>query len=265
MLIRSFEEVFMNNARPKDVERLRECGKLLASFAQKVAEAAAPGVSTLELDRIFTNLAADAGAETPFKGYRGYPAAICTSRNNVVVHGIPSANDVLEEGDILGLDVGLRLHGMVTDMAMTVPVGSVAAEDHKLLDVTREALRRAVAFIRPGITTGDLGAHIQKFVESQGFSVIRDLVGHGVGREIHEEPAIPNFGTPGKGPKFSAGMVIAIEPMVAAGKWQIETMPDGWTVRTKDGLRAAHFEHTLYLQPHGTEILTTTGGGHPWP
>lgn len=255
----------MDRAQPQDVERLRACGRLLASIARKVADAVAPGISTLELDQLFTKLAAGAGADTPFKGYRGYPAAMCTSRNDNVVHGIPSARDVLAEGDLLGLDVGLRLHGMVTDMAVTVSVGTITAEDHKLLDVTREALARAIAFVRPGLTTGDLGAHIQAYVEGEGFSVIRDLVGHGVGREIHEEPAIPNFGKPGEGPTFSAGMVIAVEPMVAAGKWQVETMPDGWTVRTKDGLRAAHFEHTLYLDPHGTEILTTTGGSHPWP
>ncbi len=255
----------MNNAQPHDVERLRACGTLLASIAQKVAQAVAPGVSTLELDQLFTKLAADAGAETPFKGYRGYPAALCASRNDIVVHGIPSAREVVQEGDILGLDVGLRLHGMVTDMAVTVPVGSVAQEDARLLDVTREALRIAVGYVRPGITTGDLGARIQAYVESQGFSVIRDLVGHGVGREIHEEPAIPNFGKPGEGPQFTAGMVIAVEPMVAAGKWQVETLPDGWTVRMKDRLRAAHCEHTLIVNDHGTEILTTTGGGNPWP
>lgn len=255
----------MDRAQPKDVERLRACGKLLASIAQKVFETVVPDVSTLELDKLFAKLASESGAETPFKGYRGYPAAICTSRNSIVVHGIPSAHDVLEEGDILGLDVGLRLHGMVTDMAVTVPVGSITTADQKLLDVTRAALQRAVAFIRPGITTGDLGAHIQAYVEGEGFSVIRDLVGHGVGRDIHEEPAIPNFGKPGEGQKFSAGMVIAVEPMVAAGKWQVQTMPDGWTVRMKDGLRAAHFEHTLVINDYGAEILTTTGGSNPWP
>lgn len=255
----------MDNARPHDVERLRVCGTLLASIAQKVAEAVTPGISTLELDQLFSHYASDAGAETPFKGYRGYPAALCTSRNNVVVHGIPSAHEVVEEGDILGIDVGLRLHGMVTDMAVTVPVGSTSKEDARLLDVTREALRRAIAFIRLGMTTGDLGAHIQAYVESHGYSVIHDLVGHGVGRNIHEEPAIPNFGKPGEGTKFAAGMVIAVEPMVAAGKWQVETLSDGWTVRMKDGKRAAHFEHTLSLNDHGAEVLTTTGGGHPWP
>lgn len=255
----------MDHALPNDVERLRKCGALLATIAQEVAQAVAPGISTFTLDQLFAQRAADAGAETPFKGYRGYPASICTSRNDIVVHGIPSAHEELHAGDILGLDVGLRFHGMVTDMAVTVPVGTVSREDAHLLDVTREVLARAIVFIRPGVTTGDLGARIQSYVESEGFSVIRDLVGHGVGREIHEEPAIPNFGKSGAGSRFSSGMVIAVEPMVAAGKWQVETLSDGWTVRMKDRRRAAHFEHTLFINDHGTEVLTTTGGGNPWP
>lgn len=200
-----------------------------------------------------------------FLGYRGFPAVLCASVNAHVVHGIPSDSARLQNGDILGLDIGIVHHRLYTDMAVTVPVGTVSTEAARLVQVTRTALDRAIRYIRPGRTTGDLGAEIQSYVEGEGLSIVRDLVGHGVGGSVHEDPMIPNFGVRGQGPTLKEGMVIAVEPMVTAGGRHVRTEKDGWTVTTLDGSLAAHFEHTLILTKDGVEVITQTDGDHPWP
>lgn len=224
-----------------------------------------PGMTTGALDEGARTLMKRAKVTPAFLGYHGFPAVICTSVNAQVVHGIPSDRCELKDGDILGLDIGIVHERLYTDMAVTVPVGKVDDAAARLLRATRTALDRAVRYIRPGRTTGDLGAEIQSYVESEGFSVVRDLVGHGVGGAVHEDPMIPNFGVRGQGPAFAEGMVIAVEPMVTAGGWHVRTEKDGWTVTTLDGSLAAHFEHTLILTKDGADVITQTDGDHPWP
>lgn len=255
----------MYNATTDDIAKLREGGAILAGILRTLARAAVPGISTAELDAMAETAMQKAGATPSFRGYRGYPSVICTSRNDHIVHGIPSAEERLMDGDVLGIDIGLSYKGRITDMAVTVGVGTVSPEAARLIAVTKTALDTACAFLRPGVTTGDLGARIQAYVEREGFSVIRDLVGHGVGKQVHEEPMIPNFGIAGQGVPFEEGMVIAVEPMVAAGKWQIRTLPDGWTVAMADGGLGAHFEHTLVVTRDGADVLTRTYHADPWP
>lgn len=255
----------MVNATPQDIEGLRTSGRIAATALRALVDALEPGITTAELDRMAEEHIRRAGAIPPFRGYRDYPATICTSINDHIVHGLPSASEKVAAGDIIGLDIGADFHGYITDMAVTVPVGTVRPEAKKLLAVTQEALRKAIAFVRPGKTIGDLGAMIQAYVEREGFSVIRDLVGHGVGRELHEDPMIPNFGTPGQGKPFTEGMVVAIEPMVSTGDWHVKTLKDGWTVAMRDGSLGAHFEHTVAITRKGTIVLTQTNGSAPWP
>lgn len=225
---------------------------ILAEVAQKVQ----PGITTADLDAAARAAMKREKVTPAFLGYHGYPAALCTSRNEKVVHGIPSKDELLVEGDLVSLDIGIQHGGLFTDMAVTVPVGTVAPKAAELLAAARTALEKAIAFLRPGITTGDLGMMLQASIEEKGFGVIRDLVGHGVGRKLHEDPMIPNFGSAGKGVRFDEGMVVAIEPMITAGDWHVKTLEDGWTVVTLDGSLAAHFEHTLLVTATGAEILT---------
>lgn len=271
-----------------ELTTLRECGRRLAAVLGEVVQAIRPDLSTGELDELALRLIRAAGGEPVFKGYRAegrgrpYPASICTSVNDEVVHAIPTQDRVLASGDVLGLDIGMRWPafapdgasagkpasdrgparhsfsegGLVTDMAVTVAVGKVSVEAERLITVTREALERGVRTIRPGIALGDLGAAIQRHIEANGFSVVRDLVGHGVGRELHEEPYVPNYGKPGEGIKIVEGMVLAVEPMATAGKPAVTLDPDGWTWRTQDGSLAAHFEHTVVVTNAGAEVLT---------
>lgn len=255
----------MTDITRKDIEALQEGGALLASILQSVVAKVEPGITTAALDRHARALIEKHGAHPSFLGYRGYPASLCTSVNSNIVHGIPSETEVLHEGDIIGLDIGIKYKNRITDMAVTVPVGTIMPEAAKLLTVCEESLARAIAFVKPGIRTGDLGAHIQRYIEEQGFGVIRDLVGHGVGKKVHEEPMIPNFGTPGTGEPLEAGMVIAIEPMITAGDWHVRTHDDGWTVETSDGSLGAHFEHTIAVTNDGIILFTQTHGDHPWP
>jgi methionyl aminopeptidase len=215
----------------------------------------APGVTTADLDAVAERRLAEAGAESAFKGYHGYPATVCASVNEQVVHGIPSARP-LGEGDIVSIDMGARMDGFFGDCAVTVPVGSVAEEATALLRVTEEALFHGIEAVKPGARVSDIGAAVQQHVEAHGFSVVREFVGHGIGTSLHEEPQIANYGPGGRGPRLSEGMVLAIEPMVNAGKPAVKVLADGWTAVTRDGSLSAHFEHTVVVTRDGCEILT---------
>ncbi len=242
---------------PAEIDAIAEAGAIVSDVLEVVAERALPGVSTAELDRVAEErIRAVPGALPAFKGLYGFPATLCTSVNQEVVHGIPSSARVLVEGDIISVDVGVRLGGYYADSAVTVPVGEVAAEARRLLEVTRTALNIGIQQSRPGNRIGDIGAAIQTAVEQAEFSVIRELVGHGVGAAAHEEPQVPNYGRPGHGLKLEPGLVIAIEPMVNGGKRHIRTLKDGWTVVTADGSLSAHFEHTVAVTGTGPRILT---------
>ena len=245
-------------ARVKQEERIegvRAAAVIVARTLKEVGRAIRPGVTTAELDRIAEQVIRDHGARPAFKGYRGFPASICPSVNEEVVHGIPGAR-ALVEGDIVGIDVGAELHGWYGDAARTFAVGRVSEEASRLMRVTEEALERGVSQARAGNRVGDISHAVQSHVERHGFAVVRDLVGHGIGSEMHEEPSVPNYGPAGKGPKLVAGQLLAIEPMVNAGGFAVVTRADGWTVATKDGRLSAHFEHTVLVGPDGPEILS---------
>ena len=221
-----------------------------------------PGVSTLDIDAAAEARVRAAGAEPAFKGYHGYPATVCASKNEQVVHGIPSA-DRLVEGDILSLDMGAKLDGYFGDSAVTVSVGTISDEAQRLLQVTQEALHCGLDAVRPGSRVSDIGAAVQARVENDGFSVVREFVGHGIGTALHEEPQIANYGPGGRGPRLAEGMVLAIEPMVNIGGAGVKVLSDGWTAVTKDGSLSAHFEHSVVVTSDGCEILTqeTAAGG----
>lgn len=243
-----------------ELERLRAANQLVARILAELAGAVQAGVTTAELDALAERLVRGAGAEPAFKGYRGYPATLCASINQEVVHGIPSSARALKAGDIVSLDMGVRLGGYYGDSAVTVPVGDVPAKTQELLHVTREALERAIGQVKVGGRLSDIGHAVQQWVESHGFSVVREFVGHGIGERLHEEPQIPNYGQPGRGPKLAEGMVLAIEPMVAMGRPDVKVLGDGWTAVTKDGSLAAHFEHTVAVTAGGPLILTALNG-----
>lgn len=241
---------------PDQIQALREGGHLLAKAMDVLVAAVRPGITTDELDALFVRTVAAWGTESSFFGYHGYPKAICTSINDEVVHGVP-ASRVLKEGDIIGLDIGIRYKGFCTDMARTVGVGNISAEAQALIDVTRESLDLAIPTLRLGNTIGDIGATVQQYVEGKGYSIVRVLVGHGVGESVHEEPQVPNYGKRGKGKKLEVGMVLAVEPMVNIGEAHVDfDQDDGWTVRTSDGSLSAHFEDTIAILETGPEILT---------
>jgi methionyl aminopeptidase len=241
----------------EEIEKIVAAGEIVAGTLELVASRVEPGISTEDLDRIAERYIRDHdGAEPAFKGLYGFPATLCTSVNEEVVHGIPSRSRRLSEGDLLSVDVGVKLGGMFADAAVTVPVGRVTPEAEDLLRVTRESLEIGVAESRPGARLGDVGAAIQEHVERAGFSVIRELVGHGVGHEPHEPPHVPNFGRRGRGDRLEPGLVIAIEPMVNIGSREIRTLADGWTVVTADGELSAHFEHTVAVTSEGPRVLT---------
>ncbi len=241
---------------PTDLERMRRAGRLAAQVLETVGRAVAPGVSTKELDRLAEKFIRDAGGVPTFLGYRGYTASICASINEEVVHGIPNPKRVLREGDIVGIDVGATLEGFVGDTAATFPVGRITDEAQRLLQTTRESLDQGIAAARVGNRLGDVSAAIQRVAEEKGYSVVRDFVGHGIGRNMHEEPSVPNYGTAGTGLRLEPGLVIALEPMVNMGTWRVQVLKDGWTVVTEDNRLSAHFEHTVAVTDAGPEILT---------
>jgi methionyl aminopeptidase len=244
-----------------DVAAIGRAGEIVAGVLALVGDNAGPGVSTGDLDDLAEGYIRDhSGAKPAFKGLYGFPATLCTSVNDEVVHGIPSTERRLTQGDLLGVDVGVVLDGMYADAAVTVPVGDVSPDVERLLEVTRDALAAGVREAQPGRRLGDVGAAIQDLVEDAGFSVIRELVGHGVGFAAHEEPQVPNYGRRGEGPTLEEGLVIAIEPMVNAGRRHIRTLNDGWTVVTADGSLSAHFEHTVAVTRDGPTILTERPG-----
>ena len=239
-----------------EIDRMRVANQLVASVLAALESAVAPGVTTEDLDRMAERLLREAGAEPAFKGYRGYPATLCASINDEVVHGIPSGSRALQAGDVVSLDIGAKIGGFYGDSAITVPVGDVPESTRRLLRVTRESLDRAIAQVRVGGRLSDLGHAVQHWVEQHGYSVVREFVGHGIGERLHEDPQIPNYGEPGRGPKLAAGMVLAIEPMVAMGGPQTKVLGDGWTAVTRDGSLAAHFEHTVAVTAAGPLVLT---------
>jgi len=240
-----------------EIEKMRRSGHIVRQVLDAVKEVVTPGVTTMELERVAEARIKDLGAKPAFKGYYDYPCVLCTSINNEIVHGIPSERRVLKAGDIVSIDTGVVLDGYYGDAAITVPVGSeVTSELQKLLEVTRESLYRGIEAARIGNTVGDVGAAVQKVVEANGFSVVREFVGHGIGTKLHEEPQVPNYGTPGSGPKLRDGMVLAIEPMVNVGRSETRVLADNWTAVTKDGTHSAHFEHTVAVTKNGPVILT---------
>ena len=248
---------------PEEVDRMRMAGRIVAGTIDRVVKAVRPGVTTAELDAVAEAYILERGATPSFKGYGGsggrkpFPASICTSLNDEVVHGIPSARRVVSEGDLLSLDFGAIWDGFHGDSAVTVVVGEPpSAEAEKLVRVTEEALEAAISQIRPGARLSDIGAAVQQVAEGAGFSVVREYVGHGIGRSMHEEPQIPNYGEPGRGIRLKPGLVVAVEPMVNAGAWETRVLADDWTVVTEDGALSAHFEHTIAVTEDGCEVLT---------
>ena len=241
--------------RPEEIEIMHEGGKILAAVLQEVAKMARPGITTLELDTGAAALILKRGAKPAFKGYENFPFSLCASVNDVIVHGFPSEYQ-LKEGDIVGLDLGVLYKGYNTDMAVTVAVGNISFEAKRLLEVTKKALKLGIKKARAGVTTGDIGNTIQRFVEDQGFGVVRDLCGHGIGKEVHEDPKVPNYGQRHKGTELKEGMVICIEPMVTMGSYQLKKAKDGYGFATKDGSLAAHFEHTIAITKEGCKVLT---------
>jgi methionyl aminopeptidase len=239
-----------------DIRRIADAGRVVRAVLDEVVAAAHEGVSTEELDRLAEARTRERRAVPAFKGYLGYPASICISVNEEVVHGIPSPRRRLRRGDVVGLDFGAVLAGWHGDAAETIVVGEGTDAARRLVEATRAALARAIAAARPGGRTGDIGAAVQAFVEPLGLSVVRDFVGHGIGRKLHEPPQVPNYGLAGSGARLRAGMVLAIEPMVNAGAPEVRTLEDGWTAVTADGSLSAHFEHTVAITEEGPEILT---------
>jgi len=242
----------------EEIERIRESNRIVAEVLRKLEEIIAPGITTKDIDGLAEEMAKKYEARPAFKGYRGYPASVCTSLNSEVVHGIPSSRE-LQEGDIISLDFGIYFKGYYGDAAITVPVGDVPDRGKKLIRVTEESLYKGIDEARPGNRLGDISAAVQEHVEAAGFSVVRDFVGHGIGKGLHEDPQIPNYGTRGRGIVLREGMVFAIEPMVNEGTFDVTVTGDGWTVVTKDGKLSAHFEHTVAIRDSGPEILSTVG------
>jgi len=242
---------------PDEVAKMRVAGSIVADTIDTVLASVRPGVSTADLDAVAEAFIRERKATPSFKGYRGFPASICASLNEEVVHGIPSPKRILKEGDVLSLDFGAIWDGYHADSAVTVFVGEPpSAEAEKLVRVTEEALEAGISQIRPGGRLSDISHAVQQVVEGAGFSVVREYVGHGIGRSLHEDPQIPNYGLPGRGPELRTGLVVAVEPMVTLGGWETRVLADDWTVDTTDGSLAAHFEHTIAVTDEGHEVLT---------
>ena len=242
----------------RELKVMREACRISAEALKLVGRAVEPGVTTAELDRIAENYIRSQGATPNFKGYHGYPATACISINNEVIHGIPSAKRKIAQGDIVSVDLGAMFEGYNGDNAATFACGDISDEAKRLMDATRESLYEGIKAACVGGRIGDIGSAVQRYVEERGFSVVRQFVGHGIGAKLHEAPEVPNFGTPGRGIRLLPGMTLAIEPMVNVGGSEVKTLPDGWTVLTKDGSLSAHFEHTIVITPDGPKILTVS-------
>jgi len=246
--------ILLKSAR--ELGHMRAAGRILAEVKDRLRAMVRPGISTKEIDADVEAFIVSRGAASAFKGYRGFPATVCVSINEEVVHGIPSPKRKLREGDIVGLDLGCIVEGYYADCAITLPVGTVPPRVQELLDVTRESLDKAIVQCRAGNRLGDISHAVQTHCESHGFGVVRAFVGHGIGRNLHEEPQIPNFGDAGRGPVIKTGMVLAIEPMITMGSWEVRVLEDRWTAVTADGSWAAHFEDTIAITDAGPEVLT---------
>jgi methionyl aminopeptidase len=246
----------------KEIEKMRASGRLVGQVLQALRQMVGPGVTTLDVDAAADKMIRDAGAYPTFKGYNGFPFSICASVNEQIVHGFPSSYE-LQEGDIFSIDIGATLDGFVGDTATTIPVGTASEDRLKLIRVTDECLELAIEQCRAGKHLGDIGWAVQSHAEEHGYSVVRDYVGHGIGRRMHEDPQIPNYGKPGKGPKIKKGYVFAVEPMVNMGSYYTKTLKDGWTVVTVDGLPSAHAEHTIAITEDGPEVLTRVVANTP--
>lgn len=242
----------------KEIELMREAGRILSNLHDELAEMVRPGISTLEIDLKGQELIKSYGCTSNFLNYQGYPAAVCVSVNEEVVHGIPRKDRILHEGDIVSLDTGVIYKGYHSDAARTHAVGEISAEDQRLIDVTKQSFFEGIKFAKAGNHLFDISSAIQKYVESNGFGVVRDLVGHGIGTKLHEEPQIPNYKPVGRGPKLRPGMTLAIEPMVTAGRYEIWVLEDDWTCTTRDGSNAAHYENTVLITEGEPEILSLT-------
>ena len=240
----------------KEIEIMQEGGQILASVLQAVAREIKPGIATAELDQLAEKLVRQAGAEPSFLHHENYPASLCVSVNQEVVHGIPKPDKIIRGGDLVKIDFGVKYQGMFTDSALTVTVGEISPRQQKLVETTEQALAKAIAVLQPGVKVGDISSTIQKYVESRGFSVVRKLVGHGVGRAVHEDPRIPNFGRKGTGPELPEGACIAIEPMVIDGGPEVVVADDGWTYSSADNGLTAHFEKTIAIVKSGYQVLT---------
>ena len=242
---------------PTEIEKMRRSGHIVRQVLEAVREAVSPGVTTMDLEQLAEHKIKELGAKPAFKGYYDYPCVLCTSVNDEIVHGIPSEKRVLKRGDIVSIDCGVVLDGFYGDAAITVPVGDEISPDlQKLLDVTRESLEHGIKAAQIGNTVGDVGAAVQHVVEANGFSVVREFVGHGIGTKLHEDPQVPNYGTPGHGARLRDGMVLAIEPMVNAGRPETRLLKDKWTAVTEDGSYSAHFEHCVAVTKNGPVVLT---------
>ncbi|MEE1138857.1 MAG: type I methionyl aminopeptidase [Acutalibacteraceae bacterium] len=240
----------------KELSLMKEAGAVAAGALKAAGAAVEPGVTTEEINRIAHNFIVKSGAIPTFKGYNGYPAATCISINDEVIHGIPSKKRIIRAGDIVSIDVGATLNGYVGDNAATFAAGDISPEAQRLCDTTRESLYEGIRAAVAGGRLGDIGSTIQRYCEERGFSVVREFTGHGIGKQMHEDPSVPNFGTPGRGVRLLPGMTIAIEPMINMGGAGIRQLPDGWTIKTKDGSLSAHFEHTVAITADGPVILT---------
>jgi methionyl aminopeptidase len=240
----------------QEIEKMRRAGQVVREVLELVRSKVRPGATTYDLENAAAERLKELGVKAAFKGYHGFPCVLCTSVNSEVVHGIPSPKRVLKEGDIVSVDFGVVIDGFYGDAAITVPVGKIDDRAARLLKATEDSLRAGIAAVRPGATLGDVGAAVQGVVEGQGFSVVRDFVGHGIGVQMHEDPQVPNFGEAGQGMRLKAGMVIAIEPMVNAGRPDVKVLDDGWTAVAADGSMSAHFEHTVAVTATGARILT---------
>ncbi|CAM3680251.1 type I methionyl aminopeptidase [Corallococcus sp. ZKHCc1 1396] len=241
---------------PGEIALMREAGRIVREILDELEKAVAPGVSTWELDALAEQLIAKKGGRSAFKGYHGFPGVLCASVNQEVVHGIPNRKRRLVAGDLMKLDFGVVYRGYFGDSARTVPVGRVTAEAQALVDATRQSLEKAIQAMQVGNRIGDIGHAVQSHVETRGFSVVRDFVGHGIGRKLHEPPQVPNYGQAGSGLKLRPGMVLAVEPMVNQGTADVEVLEDEWTAVTVDGKLSAHFEHTILISERGPEVLT---------